>query len=173
VCSKDEEGWLHLPRVIFIAIIFLLPASAIQSSEAQGRLSFKGRSALKTDGGTAFWQSSDLTLTTDQKKRLESFRRAFSSEALPLRRGLMSLRFELRHLMRDQNVQSKALFDLQKKISEIQVKLDNLFLSYQIKVRSILTKEQLEQFPQNCSLGIGPEYDIPIGIGGGPRRGSR
>ena len=85
----------------------------------------------------------------------------------------MSVRFELRHLIRDPNVPSKVLFDRQKKISELQVKLDNLSLSYQIKARSILTKEQLEQLPQDCSLGMSPEYEIRIGIGRGPRRGPR
>ena len=85
----------------------------------------------------------------------------------------MTIRFELRHLIRDPHVQSKALFDRQKKISDLQGKLDTLSLSYQIKARSILKKEQLEQLPQDCSLEISPEYENLIGTGKGPRRGLR
>ena len=125
------------------------------------------------DGQAACWKSSDLALTEEQTKALEGLQRDYMAEAMPLRRELMSLRFELRHLIRDPNVQSKVLFDRQKKISDLQVKLDNLSLSYQIKARSMLTKEQLEQLPQNCSLGTSPEYEMLIGIGRGLRRGIR
>jgi hypothetical protein len=85
----------------------------------------------------------------------------------------MSLRFEIRHLARDPNVQSKILFDRQKKISELQAKLDNLSLSFQIKARSIFTKKQLEQLPSDCLMGMEVGFEMGIGIGRGPRRGLR
>ena len=122
-------------------------------------------------GHEACWQSPDLALTEIQTKALEGLQRDYTVEAVPLRSELMSLRFELRHLIRDPNVQSRVLFDRQKKISDLQVRLDNLSLSYQIKARSILTKEQLEQLPQDCLLVVSPEYGVVIGIGRTPRRG--
>ena len=79
----------------------------------------------------------------------------------------MSLRFELRHLIRDQNVPSKILLERQRKISELQAKLDNLAVSYQMEVRSILTKEQLERLPEDCLLGI----ESGFGMDAGTRRG--
>ncbi len=119
------------------------------------------------------WESSDLALTEAQTNALEGLKRDYTAETMPLRRERMSIKFELLHLIRDPNVQPKVLFDRQKKISDLQVRLDNLSLSYEIKARSILTKEQLEQLPQNCSLGISSEHEILIGIGRGPRRGLR
>ena len=119
------------------------------------------------------WESSDLALTEAQTKALKDLKRDYTAEAMPLRRERMSLKFELRHQIRDPNIQPKVLFDRQKKISDLQVKLDNLSFSYQIKARSILTKEQLEQLPQDCSLEMSLEYEILIGIGRGPRRGLR
>jgi Spy/CpxP family protein refolding chaperone len=110
-------------------------------------------------------------LTEEQIKAIERLQHTYLSKALPLRRELISSRFELRHLIRDPNVQPKTLLDLQKRISELQTRLDNLSLSYQIEVRTILTKEQLEQLPQDCSLGISPEYDVLTGIGRAPRGG--
>jgi hypothetical protein len=84
------------------------------------------------------------------------------AEAMPLRRELMSLKFELRHLIRDPNVQPKILLDWQKKISELQAKLDNIVFSYQLKARSIFTKEQLERLPQGWAFEMGLGYEIPI-----------
>lgn len=171
--TKDEKGWLLLGEIAFLVIVSLLPTLAIQSSEAQRTLSFKGRPVLRTDGHGACWKSSDLGLTDEQTRRLESLQRDYTAEAVPLRRELMSLRFELFHLIRDSNLQSNILVDRQKKISGLRAKLDNLSLSYQIKARSIFTKEQLDQLPQDCLLGMDTIYEIPIGIGRGPRRGSR
>ena len=82
---------------------------------------------------------------------------------MPLRRELMSLGLELRHLIRDPNVQTKLLLDRQKKISELQTKLENLSFSFQIKLREVLTKEQLESLPQDYMLGTETVYGIGKG----------
>ena len=165
---------LHRPERIFLAIIlFILIIFGVQPSMAQPSFYPQNKSTWRMRGQGACWQSSDLALTETQTKALEGLQRDYTAEAVPLRKEMMSMRFELRHLIRHPNVQSKALFDRQKKISDLQVKLDNLSLSYQIKARSILTKEQLEHLPQDCSLGMSPEYEMLTGIGRGPRRGPR
>ena len=154
-------------------MLLMLILVYVQSSGAQPSFYPQNKPTWKVESQGACWQSSDLVLTETQTKTLGNLQCAYVAEAMPLRKELMSVRFELRHLIRDPNVPSKVLFDRQKKMSELQVKLDNLSLSYQIKARSILTKEQLEQLPQDCSLGMSPEYEILIGIGRGPRRGPR
>jgi Spy/CpxP family protein refolding chaperone len=159
------------PRILIVFLIFTL--FNIQLSMAQPPFYPPDKSMWRMGGQGTCWQSSDLALIETQAKALEGLQRDYTVEAMPMRRELMSIRYELRHLMRDPNVQSKVLFDRQKKISELQIKLDNLSLSYQIKARSILTKEQLEQLPQDCSLAMSPEYEMLIGIGRGPRRGLR
>jgi hypothetical protein len=95
-------------------------------------------------------------------KELETLRRAYIAEARPIRTELFALRIELRHLLSDPNVQSQILFEQQKKISTLQAKLEKLSLSYQVKARSIFTKEQLEQLPQGWAFEIGLGYEIPI-----------
>jgi len=129
--------------------------------------------SLKKESRGAFWQSPSIGLTEAQGKELENLQQAFIAEAMPLRSELISLRFELRHLIRDQNVPSKTLLERQRKISELQGKLESLSLSYQIKARSIFTKEQLEQFPQDCSLGIEPGFGMGISESRGLRKGLR
>jgi len=154
------------PLISYLLIMFDAPAS-----KAQPLFHPQSRPMLRMDGQNDCWESNDLGLTEAQEKALEGLQRVYASEALPLRIELMSLRFELRYLVRDPNVQSELLFDRQKKISELQAKLDDLSLSYQIKARSIFTKEQLDQLPLGFSMGTG--FGTDIGIGRGVRKGIR
>jgi len=155
-----------------ILIVFLLiTAFSVQPLEAQRTFSSQNMPSLKKESHGAFWQSSSIGLTEAQIKELESLQQAFIAEAMPLRRELMSLRFELRHLIRDPNVGPEILLDRQRKISKVQTKLDSLSLSYLVKARSVFTKDQLEQLPSDCSLGI--EVGFGVGIDRELRKGLR
>jgi len=163
---------LYLPeRIVFVIIFFILIIFAVQPSKAQPPFYPQNRPMLRSDSQGACWQSSDLALTEAQTRALESLQRDYTTEALPLRRELMSLRVELRYSIRDSNVQPKGLLDRQKKILELQMRLESLSFSYQMKVRSIFTKEQLERLPEDCLPEIGAGYEMFMGIGRGPRRG--
>jgi Spy/CpxP family protein refolding chaperone len=165
-------------KIIFLGIVFalipyLLIIFGIQPLEAQPHFHPKDKPMLRMDGQDSYWRFSDLALTETQKRTLESLERAYASEVLPLRIELMSSRFELHHLIRDPNVQPKILLDLQKKISELQGKLNNVSLSYQIRARSLFTKEQLKQLPPDFLLSIETGFGTDIGIGRGARKGIR
>jgi hypothetical protein len=56
-------------------------------------------------------------------------------------------------------------------MSSIQAKLENLRFSYLIKARASFTKEQLERFPPDCPLKMGPAYGIRKGMGKGAQKG--
>ncbi len=143
---------IQILKIVFAVISYLLGIFIVQLSSAQSPFHPQSKPMLKMDGQGFYWRFSDLGLTEAQKEALESLLRAYVSEALPLRIKLMSSRLELLHLIRDPNVQPKILLDRQKKISELQANLNNLSLSYLIKPRSIMTKEQLKQFYENYSL---------------------
>ena len=102
------------------------------------------------------WQSSDLALTETQTKALEGLQRDYTIEAIPLRRELMSLRFELRHLIRDPNVQPKVLFDRQKKISDLQVPMQAVVPVLQGRgpVAQAQTEKELPQPQVWVALGL-------------------
>jgi hypothetical protein len=168
--KKMKIQKILLLRIVFALISYLLIIFGAQPSMAQHSFPPQNKPMLRSDSQEACWQSSDLALTKAQTKALENLLRAYIAEAMSLRMELMSLRFELRHLIRDPNVQPKILLDRQKKISELQPKLDDLLLSYQIKARSIFTKEQLERLPQDCSLGLEIGNGMGIGMGRGPRK---
>jgi len=166
--------WAYVSRgILFALILLLLTIFYVQMSKAQSPFYPQNRPMLRSDSQEACWQSSDLALTEEQTRALEALRDAYLAEATPLRRELIPLRFELRHLIRYPDVQPKKLLDRQKKISELQAKLESLSLSYQIKARAILTREQLERLPTDCSMGMDTGFEIMIGIGRGPQRGFR
>jgi Spy/CpxP family protein refolding chaperone len=168
---KIRKG-LSLPeRVVFVIIFLILIIFGVQPSKAQPPFYPHNKPTLRPDGQDTYWKSSDLGLTEAQEKTLESLQQAYASEALPLRMELMSLRFELRYLLRSPNVQPEVLFDRQKKISELQMKLDTLSFSYQMKARSVFTKEQLERIPEECLPGMDKGYEMFMGTGRGPRSG--
>jgi Spy/CpxP family protein refolding chaperone len=159
--------------VFFALILFVSAVLGVCPSKAQPSFYPNNKPMLRSDGQDAYWKSSDLGLTEAQKKTLESLQQAYASEAFPLRMELMSLRFELRYLLRSPNVQLEVLLDRQKKISEVQMKLDSLSFSYQMKARSVFTKKQLERLPANCLPGTDKGYEMFMGIGRGPQSGLR
>jgi len=150
----------RLSFMVTILIAFVLVN--IKVSEAQRTFPSNTKPNLRMDSQGTCWESSSLALTEAQKKALETLRRAYMAEAIPIRTGLFALKIELRHLLSDPNVQPQILFDRQRKISALQVKLEELSLSYQVKARSVFTKEQLERLPQGWVFEMGLGYEIII-----------
>jgi Spy/CpxP family protein refolding chaperone len=164
---------LFLGKILFGLLLFLSAALSVHSPEAQQPFSKQDKPILRSGSQKANSQSPDFVLTKEQAKALEVLQHAYMAEAMPLRRELLSLRIELRHSIQNPKVQSRILLDLQKRISELQAQLESLSLSYQIKARSLLTKEQLERFPEDCLSEVDAGFETMIGIGRGPQKGHR
>ena len=142
-------------------------------SEAQEPFPKLNRPNLRMDSQGMPMKLPALDLTEEQAKALDSLRRSYMVEAMPIRTELFALRIELRHLLSDPNVQPQILFDRQRKISALQARLEELSLSYQVKAKSIFTKEQLERLPMDWLLGMDTGYETRMGVGRGPRREPR
>jgi hypothetical protein len=96
------------------------------------------------------------------------------AEAMPMRMELLALKIDLRYLLSNPNVQPQILFDHQRKISALQARLEELSLSYQVKARSVFTKEQWERLPEGWAFEMGLGHEIPImDIGRRPKKGFR
>ena len=162
------------PLVKLIALIsFLLLLFNIQYSEALEPLYIPYRPTFRSDVRRDCSKSLSTILTEEQINALPDLQNSFYTEIAPLRRDLIISSIEFRQFIYDPRIDPKILLDRQKKISELQLKLENLSLSYQIKARSIFTNEQLDRLPWDCTLGMGTGSGINIGIGRGPRKGYR
>jgi len=146
--------------MVTILIAFIL--INIKVSEAQRTFPSNSQPNLRMDSQGACWEPSLFALTEAQEKALETLRRAYLAEAIPIRKGLFVLKIELRHLLSDPNIQPQILFDQQRKISALQAKLEERSLSYQVKARSVFTKEQLERLPHGWAFDMGLGFEIPM-----------
>ena len=161
---NDGKGkYSYLQRGIFFALmLFLLTLFIIRMSEAQEAFPKLRSPSLRMDNQGACWESSSFALTEAQKKALENLRHSYMVEASPIRTELFVLKINLRYLLSDPNTQPQILFDQQSKISALQTKFEELSLSYQIKARSVFTKEQLEKLPQGWAFEMGLGHEIVI-----------
>jgi Spy/CpxP family protein refolding chaperone len=172
--NTEKRKRLFLGEFSFGLLLFLSAVLSVQHLEAQQPF-FKQDKPISRSGSqkATFSQSPDVVLTREQAKAIEALYHTYMAEAMPLRRDLLSLRIELRHLIQNPKVQSKVLLDLQKRISELHSQLDSLSLSYQIKARSLLTGEQLKRLPEDFLSGTDTGFEMMMGIGRGPQRGHR
>ena len=170
--NNRKERYLSLQRGIFITFLLcLLTLFSIQMSEAQEQFPKLNRPNLRMDSQGRCWKSSFFGLTEEQIGALESLQRAYQEEVTPKYRELMISRVELQHYVSDKNIKPQDIMERHKKLLSLQTELETLSFSYQMKARSILTREQLERLPQDCLLEMGIGYGM--GIGRGPRRGPR
>jgi len=148
---------------IFIALVLLLWVLFIaRLAAAQNPFPKMSRPSLRTESHEPCWESLSPSLTEDQIKTFEGLRRAYMAEARPIRTELFALRVQLRYLLSDPSVQLRTLLGQQRKISSLQTRLDEVSLAYQIKVRSVLTKEQLEGLRQGWPYEMDWEHEIPF-----------
>ena len=160
LCRRFGDSWLH-NRVDFFSGL------TEQITEAQHSKVPPGGPFLPVQPQSACRMDPSILFTEEQAEKLAHLQRAYLEEAKPLWSELKDLRLELRFTMSDPSVQTETLLDKQGKLSVIQAKLENLFLSYLIKARSIFTKEQLDRFPKDCPLKKGIGYLPGVGKGKG------
>ena len=161
--SHGEGRYFLFLQGIYIALILsLFTLFIIRISSAQE--SFPKRntpdSRIMERRGTCL-ESLSPSIREDQKKAIESLRRAYIAETRPIRIELFALKIDLRYLLSDRNVEPRVLFDQQRKISVLQGKLEELSLSYQLRARSVFTKEQLERLPEGWAYELGIGHEIP------------
>lgn len=160
--GKEKRRYRSFQQGIFIALIVsLLTLFIIRISAAQDSFQKMDRPNLQMDNQRS---CSDLLfppLMEDQKKELGNLRLSYRAETQPIRMELFALKIQLRYLLMDPNVQPGILFENQRKISALHAKLEELSLSYQVKARSVFTKEQLQRLPQGWAFEIGLTYEIP------------
>lgn len=159
--------------ITLVFVFFLVMLFNFRDSKAEEPLYVQYRPSFRSEIRRDCSRSLSTILKEEQLIALKNLQDSFYAESIPLRRDLIISNFEFRQLVSDPKMDPKILLDRQKKILELQSKLESLSLSYQMKARSIFTNEQLDRLPWDCMLGMGTEFGINVGIGRSPRRGYR
>ena len=133
-------------QILILCFLFIFAASP--SFSKPPRMEMK-----KWRGEGPCWKASDLDLSQEQRKNLELIQQVYFREAQLLRAQLFTRRLELRELLISPTMKMESIRSKNSEINELQSKHEERSVEYLIKVRNLLTSEQLQQW---C-----PEQEFP------------
>lgn len=113
-------------------------------------------------------RASELNLSSDQAKELDLIQQTYFRETQLLRAQLFSKRLELREILTNPTVKIESIRSKYSEINEIQSRFEENAVEYLIKVRNLLTPEQLkswnpeEEFPVFRRMMHGPDPMGPM-----------
>ncbi len=131
--------------LISCLFILLTTASSFSQPPEMGMRMRRGESPC--------WRASDLDLSQEQRKNLELIQQTYYREIQLLRLQVFTKRLELRDLLANPAVKTESIRRKFSEIIELQSKQEEKAADYLIKVRSLLTPEQLGRW---C-----PELELP------------
>jgi len=92
------------------------------------------------------WKASELDLSQEQRKSLDLIQQAYSREVQVLRLQLFTKRLELRELLTNPTTKTELIRGKYSEIIELRSKQEEKSVEYLIKVRGLLTHEQLKNW---------------------------
>jgi Spy/CpxP family protein refolding chaperone len=102
--------------------------------------------------------ASRLNLTEEQRARLKELRDSYLRDTVVWRNDLVIKRFDLRDLLRDPRSDPNTVLATQREISDLESKIQERALLYQLEMRKVLTPEQIKLLPP----GGGGMYGSPM-----------
>ena len=136
-----------------VCFLFILSTSSAFSQPPGMRID-PGIRLKPWRGDTRCWRASDFNLSSDQMKGLILIQQAYLRDTLPLRTELFSKHLELRELLTNSAIKMEAIRSKHGEITELMSKLEEKAIDYLIKVRNLLTQDQLKNW---C-----PDQEFPI-----------
>jgi Spy/CpxP family protein refolding chaperone len=100
------------------------------------------------------WSASELNLSQEQRKGLDLIQQTYFREAQLIRAQLFTKRLELRELLVNSTIKVDSIRLKFSEIIELQSKQEEKAIEHLIKVRNLLTLEQLQNW---C-----PEREFPL-----------
>jgi Spy/CpxP family protein refolding chaperone len=147
-----RKKWLVLV-LAGLVIAGLVGSAAVYGSEnktlgSQGRTFVgKGRPGKHTLG-----LASRLNLTAEQKEKMANLRLTFKEETLELRTEIARKRLEIQKLLLEESPDLTRVYGLVDEMAPIQAEIQKKAIEFGLKLKGLLTKEQLDKLP---GLGFG------------------
>ena len=144
---------MKLVIVIVLTLCFfvILPTSSFP--QGSGMSHGPGMGMRKWRGEGPCWSASELNLSQEQRKSLDLIQQTYFQEAQLFRLQLFTKNIELRELLTNPTTKVESIRVKYLEIIELQSKQEEKTIEYLIRVRSLLTLEQLKDW---C-----PEQDFP------------
>jgi Spy/CpxP family protein refolding chaperone len=110
----------------------------------------------------------ELNLSPDQVANLQQLRESFFQDTLPWRNELVIKRFDLQDLLRQPQANPNQVLSKQREVSELESKIQERMVLYQLEMRKVLTPEQLNLLPPGIGYpGYGRHRMMMRGFGQG------
>ena len=144
--------------VLFLFFLAIVP----QDTPAQGPPERKGweerggRGMMVPMHPSMMDWASQLNLTPEQAAKLQDLREGFLRDTLTWRNELLIKRFDLRDLLRNPQLDSQAILNKQREISDLESKIQERGILLQIELRKVLTPEQIKLLPPHAGGMYGP-----------------
>jgi len=157
---------MKLKPFILIFLFLFLSVSSSFSQPPEGR---HGPGMMHRRGEPSCFRASDLSLSPDQVKELELIQQSFYREAHPIRTELFSKYLELKEFLTNPIIKIESIQAKNAEIILLQSKLEERAIHYLIKVRALLTQDQLrvwcpeQEFPRSRRMMPGPMPMGPMG----------
>jgi len=123
---------------LLLLLLFAGPAFAQPSGMKMdpGRRPWRGEAQC--------WKALDLNLSSEQLKEINLIQQAYLKEAQTLRAQLFAKRLELRESITNPTVKPEIIRSKHGEIAELEYKFEEKVIEYLLKVRTLLTQEQLK-----------------------------
>ena len=145
--------------ILFFSLLLSIAPSFSQPPDTKygpgmGRMHWRGDSPC--------FRASDLNLSPDQMKELNLIHQAYFRETQPLRAELLSRYFELKEFLTNPIIKMESIHAKNAEIIQLQSRLEERSIYYLVKVRTLLTQDQLriwcpeQEFPPLRRMMHGP-----------------
>jgi hypothetical protein len=153
---KDLNDRWAIMKSKFLVLIFLSLFLFISHSFSQpaGPKYGPGMGKMPRRGDSPCLRASELNLSPDQMKELEFIHQAYFRETQPLRTELFSKYLELKEFLTNPTIKMESIHAKNAEIIQLQSRLEERSIYYLIKVRALLTQDQLKVW---C-----PEQEFPL-----------
>ena len=132
-------------QILAFCLFFVLMTSSSFSQPGMGMRKWRGEDQC--------WRASELNLSQEQRKTLNLLQQTYFREAQLLRIELFTKNLELRELLTNPSVRAETIRGKTSEIVELRSKQEEKAAEYLIKVRNLLSPEQLKTW---C-----PEQEFP------------
>jgi Spy/CpxP family protein refolding chaperone len=155
---------LKVKTILLIFWLFFTLPAPFSFSQTSGMRHNPGMGMRHWREEVPCWRASELNLSPDQRKGLFQIQQIYFREIQLLRTELLSKRLELREFLINPVIRSETIRSKYLETIELEKKLEEKAIEYLIKVRNLLTQEQLKswapekEFPlfRRMTHGLGP-----------------
>jgi len=145
---------IKLKIVILLPILILLLSGSPALSQNPSMKSNPGMGMRPWRKEARCWRAAELNLSFEQEKGLRLIQQTYLRETQLLRSQLFSKRLELREWLTNPAIRMESIRPKYMEMAEIQSRLEDRAIEYLIRVRGLLTQEQLRFW---C-----PEQEFPL-----------